>query len=285
MLKTFFDSTFDRPFYAAFELNYTNGIKHPDRTFFQHDLIYIVEGEWSICQEGERYDLKKDDVIILTAHSRHYGITPCPDHTKTMYIHTNAAPCERLNSTCEGEGLIGLAPLVHGGESKGRIKRDFERIISEFSLEREYKSLRLNTAFSTLLLDMYDVQSRQGTSDDNELLVKLCRIFNENPDRFYSNQELSEMFFLGERTFSKRFKSIAGTTVHQYQMAHKLQSIKSIMLAHPEIKLRELAVNHGFCDEFHLSKSFKKYFGISPYRFRQTVDISLNSENDNDTVI
>ncbi|RST84187.1 AraC family transcriptional regulator [Blautia sp. SG-772] len=29
------------------------------------------------------------------------------------------------------------------------------------------------------------------------------------------------------------------------------------------------AVNDGFCDEFHLSKAFKKHFGLSPSQYRQ----------------
>ncbi|MBC5757173.1 AraC family transcriptional regulator [Blautia sp. BX19] len=29
------------------------------------------------------------------------------------------------------------------------------------------------------------------------------------------------------------------------------------------------AINYGFCDEFHLSKAFKKHFGLSPSQYRQ----------------
>lgn len=276
MQITNFDPMFERNFYAAFELNYSSGIKHPDRVFFQHDFIYIVEGEWEIFQEDQRYVAKKNDVIILTADSRHYGKKPCANNTKTMYIHTNASACERLtDQTSNDSKLIPLQPLIHCANNHNRIKRDFERLIDNFFLERAYKSHRLQSAFSTLLVDLYDVQNVQKAYLDNEMVIKLCRLFTDNPDRFYSNKELADHLYLGEKTFVEKFKAITNETPHQYQIAYKLQNIKTIMLAHPEIKLRELALNNGFCDEFHLSKTFKKHFGISPHRFKKEQNILL----------
>ena len=266
---TFFDPMFDRKYYAAFELNYTEGIKHPDRTFFQHDFIYIIDGEWEIYQEDKKYIVKQNDVIILTANSRHYGKNPCLDNTKTMYIHTNAAPCEQLNKCdTDDSGLIPLDPLIHCGTS-GRIRHDFERIISCFSLDRPYRQQRLHTAFSTLLLDLFDVQNQQRDYADDEMVVKLCRLLTDRPNKFYSNKELADKFYLGEKTFVERFKKMVDVTPHQYQLMYKLQNIKTIMQLHPEIRLRELAINNGFCDEFHLSKTFKRYYGISPYQFKK----------------
>lgn len=276
MQITNFDPLFDRTFYAAFELNYSSGIKHPDRAFFQHDFIYIVEGEWEIFQENQRYLAKKDDVIILTADSRHYGKKPCSDNTKTMYIHTNASPCEQLtNSASDNSRLVPLEALIHCADNKNRIKRDFERLIDNFFLERAYKSHRLQSAFSTLLVDLFDAQSAQKDYSDNEMVMKLCRLFTDNPDKFYSNKELADHLFLGEKTFVERFKALTNETPHQYQIIYKLQNIKTIMLAHPEIKLRELALNNGFCDEFHFSKTFKKHFGFSPQRFKKQQNIFI----------
>ncbi|MDR1446504.1 MAG: AraC family transcriptional regulator [Treponema sp.] len=37
------------------------------------------------------------------------------------------------------------------------------------------------------------------------------------------------------------------------------------------IGLKNLAFNFGFCDEFHLSSSFKKKFGVSPGRFGKNI--------------
>ena len=48
-----------------------------------------------------------------------------------------------------------------------------------------------------------------------------------------------------------------------------LEMVRQFLLTQPDTKLREAAINYGFCDEFHLSKAFKKHFGLSPSQYRQ----------------
>lgn len=266
---TSFNPMHEREIYAAFEICYTNGIKHPDRAMRQHDFVYFLEGEWEIYQGNHKYLARKNDVIILTANSHHYGLVPCQDKTKNIYIHTSAAPCELLNNKNQSGNFIPLSPLIHCGKHSDRIKRDFERIVENFSLNRTFKNYRLQNAFHTLLIDLYDAQNSQGSYTDTELVEKICQQFIDVPDKFFSNKELALIFNIGEKTFTEKFKKITGKTLYQYQIEYKLQNIKTIMSAYPEITLHELAVNNGFCDEFHLSKTFKKHFGQSPYNFKK----------------
>jgi AraC-like DNA-binding protein len=50
-------------------------------------------------------------------------------------------------------------------------------------------------------------------------------------------------------------------------MDYKLDRIANLLKARSYIGLKNLAINFGFYDEFHLSSSFKKKFGVSPGRF------------------
>lgn len=45
--------------------------------------------------------------------------------------------------------------------------------------------------------------------------------------------------------------------------------VRQFLLTQPETTLREVALNYGFYDEFHLSKAFKKQFGVSPSKYRK----------------
>jgi AraC-like DNA-binding protein len=44
--------------------------------------------------------------------------------------------------------------------------------------------------------------------------------------------------------------------------------VRQFLCANPGITLRETASNFGFYDEFHLSKAFKKQFGVAPKYLR-----------------
>ena len=45
--------------------------------------------------------------------------------------------------------------------------------------------------------------------------------------------------------------------------------VRQFLLTQPGVKLHETALNFGFCDEFHLSRSFRRRYGVSPDRYRK----------------
>ena len=51
-------------------------------------------------------------------------------------------------------------------------------------------------------------------------------------------------------------------------METKLEMVRDFLIHQPDAKLHEAALNFGFYDEFHLSKAFKKQYGVSPSKFR-----------------
>lgn len=273
MQNTFFDLNSTRTIHAAFNNNYIKGEVHPNRVMPQHDFVYITEGVWQIIQEGETYTVEKDDVIILTANAHHGGNTPCSDGTKTMYIHASSHPGEFLRSGKKDKCANGvpLEAVIHCG-SFPKIKEQFERIIETYSLDAPYKSFRLNSLFSSLIISLYDAVTAQEKRTDTDFLKKVTHCFQNDPHLFYSNKELASMFFISEKAFIERFKEQTKTTPHKFQLQYKLKNIKAMLLSHPEMKLHELAVNFGFYDEFHLSRAFKNTFGLSPTEYRKRND-------------
>ena len=47
-------------------------------------------------------------------------------------------------------------------------------------------------------------------------------------------------------------------------MLDRLEAVRAFLLSHPNVSLRQAAANFGFCDEFHLSKTYKQHYGVSP---------------------
>lgn len=82
-------------------------------------------------------------------------------------------------------------------------------------------------------------------------------------------QELSEMFYLSGKTIDRRFRKIYGKSAYSYQNDLKLEAVKQDLIEYPESGLHKIALNHGFYDEFHLSKMFSRKYGISPKGYRK----------------
>ena len=71
------------------------------------------------------------------------------------------------------------------------------------------------------------------------------------------------------KTLRLSFLSRFGKTFYQYQLDSKLGQVCIYLLEYPNMRLNEIAYILGFCDEFHMSKVFKKKYGVSPNLYRK----------------
>lgn len=247
---------------------YVTGALHPDRVMAEHDLVYLVEGDWEIFQNGSAYRLCPDDVIFLNAGERHCGSSPCSDRTKTMYIHVSRDPADRFSEKEKPASgpLIPIETLTRCGKNP-EVKRLFQEIVHGYRSCSAYRETELSALFTLLLCALAGCLASSGRERD-ETADRIARLIERNPHRFFSLEELSAAFHLCKKTVDNRFRRAYGTSVYRYQMDAKLEAVRTCLLDHPALKLREAAENFGFYDEFHLSKCFKQKFGLPPSEYR-----------------
>lgn len=269
MQTAIMDLSAPRVFESAYSNSYVVGLAHPGRIMNVHDLVYITAGSWEIIQNGERFMLHTDDVVILSARQRHGGDQPCTDGTKTMFIHVSADgdSFSSDSNTTVDDDRVALPVVIHCS-GYPQVKRYFEAIVSAFSLNENYREVRLALLFRLLLLELFDASKAPNNSVDAKFAEKILHIIHSSPQRFYTNSELAKMLFVCSKTMASRFSSRTGMTPYQYQLRYKLQSVAATLMTHPTMKLREIAQNFGFYDEFHLSRAFKKEFGVSPSEYK-----------------
>lgn len=243
---------------------------HPDRVMEEHDLIYIREGSWSICQEGSRFDLVPGDVILLQAGCRHFGPEPCQGSVKTIFVHFSRSAGDGLlepgaEGRAEEERMEGKAgyffPVKVSCRDNPMVEHYFRQLHSAYWSEAPFSDRRAGAWLDLLLCEL----SRPKEADrPDPMIVEALRLLKETPGRFFTVQELAGRFGFSERAFASRFRAAVGETVHRYQMELKCQMAKELMACNPRLTLREVASTFGFYDEYHFSKCFKKRFGHSP---------------------
>ncbi|EAY30377.1 AraC family transcriptional regulator [Microscilla marina] len=64
------------------------------------------------------------------------------------------------------------------------------------------------------------------------------------------------------------FKSVVGITPHKYLQLLQLNHALQKMIDCPDQTLTKIALEHGFYDQSHFIRVFKRYAGISPLKFR-----------------
>lgn len=256
-----------------------HGMLHPDRILTEHDFLYILDGTWEIMEDDTVYQLQSDDLLILTAGRHHYGRRMCNPGNRHMYIHVLPTSAEErynfshatLNDIPgpEEAGLFSCPSLLHC-QNAPRVRQYIQDMISILwnpSVEREN---RLSLLFSLLLceLSQLDMQKNSRLLPD-PMIEEIIQLIHSTPQKFFTAGEIASRYYICERTLNNRFHKKCGKTFPAFQMEIRLEMVRQFLLAQPDTKLREAAVNYGFCDEFHLSKAFKKQFGFSPSRYRQ----------------
>ncbi len=240
----------------AYHNLFVEGIPHPDRVMEEHDLIYLMDGEWEVFEEGTPYLLRAGDVLILTAGRHHYGERPCRDRTRTIYIHARGPARSCTDAEEPGPASLPLSariPCAHSPE----VPRLFEEIAQQFSAPSPVREGRLSALFQLLLAALWEAQHTPAPSPDEAFAQEVARFIKENPDRFFTQQELAARFYVCARTLSKRFSAVMGVTPSQYQRTYRIEAARAFLASHPGSSLRQAAENFGFCDEFHLSRALR----------------------------
>lgn len=245
---------------------YTTPFVHPRRKMNEHDFIYLLKGEWKIGQNERVYELKEDMLLILFAGNTHYGVSPCAKDTKTMYFHVSIEEGDRYD---EGDSS-GIGTCIDLSSNYG-IKKLFEKVVNA-KLSGEDRKASLY--FELLVFELAELRCKGNKS---HFLQNIINVIHSYPEKFFTNSELAEMSNVSVKTAETKFKAEFGKTIHQYILDFKMEEAKSYFEKFVGISVKEVAYNLGFCDEYHFSKQFSKYVGVSPVAYKK--ELKNKAEN------
>lgn len=255
-----------------------NGMIHPDRIMGEHDFLYMLDGEMEVWEDDIPYVLKTDDLLILTAGRHHYGKKLCTAENRHMYIHVVPSPAEALlnissDAHAQNALLFPCPSLVHCAAAP-QIRQNMQEIIFVLLSHSPERETRLSLLFSMLLCELSELTiSTKVQMGSDPMVDSITRQIHSTPQHFFSAQEIASDYHICNRTLNNHFLKSCGKTFSAFQMDTKLQMVQQFLLEQPYTKLFEVAVNYGFYDEFHLSKAFKRKYGISPSQYRQRYKI------------
>lgn len=133
---------------------------------------------------------------------------------------------------------------------------------------RTHMNLKLYYFFNLLLVELLECMQPIG-SRPSVFASRISAIIAQNPQRFYKTSDFVELFHVSDKTLNKQFQSAYQKSIYRYQIEEKIKLVQQFLVDHPDAKLQTIAVNFGFCDEYHLSRMFKKCTGITPGAYRK----------------
>ena len=98
-------------------------------------------------------------------------------------------------------------------------------------------------------------------------LARLTEFIDANLAASLRVDELAGLANLSPAHFARAFKTATGSTPHQFVVGRRLRAARRLLdLGHAS--LAEVARACGFSDQAHLTRSFRKAFGVTPGRYR-----------------
>lgn len=125
----------------------------------------------------------------------------------------------------------------------------------------------LTIAVSTHLARRYAAQAPVGSSGPGGLSKQQLRRVQEYIDAHLTTDvsldDMAEQAALSPHHFARAFKASVGVPPYRYFMQRRAERARELLLAGRQ-RIGEVAAALGFADPSHLTRTFKRHFGITP---------------------
>lgn len=246
-------------------------------------LFSLLENYKSTNERFCNSDFVSSDSTLILIKS---GCLLVKDHDKVLHI----GQCEGIylskNTKCHFEFPAPTTYFLF------RFKSDFplfqetkitfqdtERIQSTFALLEALEEDQTSSSFAyrkSLFADLitqYSIEHFSKTADNafqDPLISDAISYLQAHIRTDWKIEEIAEKYNISAAQFSKRFQAVTKMTPAKYMSYLKIQRAKDL-LADPNLRIKEIASECGFANEYYFSNFFKKHTALSPTNYRNKI--------------
>ncbi|SDW92244.1 transcriptional regulator, AraC family [Lutibacter oricola] len=256
------------------------------------ELVLIKDGEGIQCINYNDYPYEKGSVFLLPPLKCHKFILKTPSKfvflkfTDSFFKNIQRDSIDRDKWFKEASYILSNYNQLPGEIISNDLDRNhIESLVSMILQEsRNYgnESISLIKSLMTSILEVlirnikksnfYEVD--QNNVDDR--ITKMLTYINEHIDKpsHLKVDHLAEVFMMSSTYVSEFFRKQVKISLREYIIKAKLKLVE-IRLINSDYTLTEIADDLGFTDVSHLSKTFKRYVGMSIKEFKLNGDYVL----------
>ncbi|MBE5744308.1 MAG: helix-turn-helix domain-containing protein [Clostridiales bacterium] len=235
--------------------------------FEQCKFYLILNGECKIVIEGKEYLGKQGDWFFIPANTEHSYANVKSKKFQKYWLHFDIYPNAEIFDALN-------LPYCVKVQKGSKAEKLFKSVLKSANSEKVTDKLAVKSATINLLSEYIKCANSDGvgvSSRTNERIDSLLRFINENLKQPLTNNLLAEKYYAHPNHFIRAFKDKTGVTPAKYIKTKRLAAAK-VLLESTDLTISEIAEKVGIIDDSHFSRDFKKYYNMSPAKYRQYFD-------------
>ena len=234
------------------------------------ELMYINKGRATFHYRGRKYTFQPDNIYLVEPHVKHRLVNAGRDILENLYIgfsfdfHPNKISMKIRN-----------IPIFQGAPEEAVFKNEFRKIarllnkpeLDVFKRKRG-RIIEMLVKIINILIPDDKVAGEIPDARLDILTDKVKRYLSQNISRGISIDEVARPFYLSPHYLGDIFKRATGISLKSYHNTLRMTEA-AVRLRENILNISELAEKLGFGGIHYFSRKFKKFYGISPVRYRQ----------------
>ena len=237
------------------------------------EFCYVLEGTAHLLLEDRVLRLRQGQVCLVPAGTLHVEMTDRVS-TGTTAFFVFLPSGVSINQTITHPG--GSHTVLHGQS----IQLDplvYNLALRDMAHELQSSQHGADTLIKcTLLQQLISLQRtirqaehRMSAEEWKQSIVReVIGHLHNSPTGTLEVNDLADHCAVSANHLNSIFKSITGSTIAAYSAKLRIHKAKQL-LETTDMKLRQLAEELGYYDQYHFCKAFKKATGMSPSQYRQ----------------
>lgn len=239
------------------------------RTIQHHELAFFTGGKGYIVTEKRRYPVKKGMLFYICPGVPHSIELDSGEPIGFFSVHFSYAQISFNDNQWAVGNKAKAISLPPAQELKDYypIEELFKKLVDSWNEKLPGYEFITRTLLQQLFIAIYQNIRKQNQNYSISLKIEtIIQYMHQHVHDKITLPELSERVHVSPFYLSRTFKEATGYSVIGYFNKMKMDKAKELLIEGDK-KVKEIAQELGFTDEFYFSRMFKKTEGVSPSEF------------------
>ena len=144
-------------------------------------------------------------------------------------------------------------------------------IEDEYQAKRAFREEKIKVLAASLAITLARADSSYvANAGSSPAVTSTLAYIREHSSEKFSLSDMAALAKVSAAYLSRRFKAEVGMGFADYLASFRLERARTMLKESPEMSITEIAFSAGFNDSNYFSDKFKRKFGLSPLKYRNS---------------